>query len=134
MSISRSTNSHSGVPHKRDTRSSNAGASWAAYSNEVRKSNDSAEIATVVELARDRREVLQPDRDVAGGLLEQLAALVLGKCPPSLGLSDGNERRTGRFRAPETCLPGGQRLLLVPLGVAPVAGSPPQHPQRVQIT
>ncbi len=43
----------------------------------------------MVELARDRREVLQPDRNVAGGLLEQLGALVLGKCPQASDLVMG---------------------------------------------
>jgi len=86
------------------------------------------EVAAVVELARDGRQVLRADADVVRPLLEQLAALVLSECPPGTGLRDGDQRRAGRSGPAELRLLGGQRVVLAAPGVTQIARPSAQRP------
>src|SRR5215467_11201909 len=87
-----------------------------------------AEIARVMKPARHRREILQADRGVAGGLLENPPPLVLREIPPRLVLPDRDQRSMDRLRPPERGLSSLEAGDLGSGGITDVAGEAAQHP------
>src|SRR6185436_20466810 len=88
-----------------------------------------AEIAAVVQPARHGGQIFEADADVAGGLLEDRATLVLRQRPPVGALDDRDERGAGCFRSPEPRLHCDEAILLAACDVALVAGDAPKPPR-----
>jgi RNA polymerase sigma factor (sigma-70 family) len=89
-----------------------------------------AQVTAVVQPARHRGEVAEPDGDVLRPVLEDRPALVLGQVPPRRRLADRDERRGLGFGATESRLPFDERSPLGSLDVPLVAREPTQGPRR----
>jgi hypothetical protein len=88
------------------------------------------EVPAVVQPPGDRREVVEPGRNVARALLEDPAALVLRQLPPGVCLRDGDERGASRVLAAKRFLLGKQRVVLAARDITLVACHAAQDPRQ----
>ena len=87
-----------------------------------------AEIAAVIELPGDRRQIFQARRNVVRSVLKNLPPLLLRQLPPRRRFLDRDQRGMGRLGAAELGLHGIQPFLFGALGIAQVAGDAGQPP------
>jgi len=81
------------------TSSSNVSASAARISNQVRKSEGFVEVAAVIELPGDRRQIFQARRNVVRSVLKDLPPFLLRQLPPRRRFLDRDQRGIGRLGA-----------------------------------
>ncbi len=89
-----------------------------------------AQVAAVMETARDGGQILEAGRGVMGSLFKYRAAFILSHRPPRGVFPNGNERGTIRFGTTQPGLLRHELILLPPRDVAFVAGDSPQRPSR----